>query len=64
MIHLFDDCFNNNIVSNPDDIKSILDRIYKHIENSFEILKRSHQIGLQPLRQLTTQNINFIWTIK
>lgn len=54
MIHLFDDCFNNNIVSNPDDIKSILDRIYKHIENSFEIFKT-----LAPNRVTASQAANY-----
>ncbi len=54
MIHLFDDCFNNNIVSNPDDIKSILDRIYNHIENSFEIFKT-----LAPNRVTASQAANY-----
>lgn len=54
MVHLFDDCFNNNIVSNPDDIKPILDRIYKHIENSFEIFKT-----LAPNRVTASQAANY-----
>ncbi len=54
MIHLFDDCFNNNNVSNPDDIKSILDRIYKHVENSFEIFKT-----LAPNRVTASQAANY-----
>lgn len=54
MIHLFDDCFNDNNVTNPDDIKSILDRIYKHIENSFEIFKT-----LAPNRVTASQAANY-----
>lgn len=54
IIQLFDDCFNSNIVINPDDIKSILDPINKNIENSFEIFKT-----IAPNRVTASQAVNY-----
>jgi hypothetical protein len=54
MVHLYDDCFNENQVINPEKTDLILDRVFKHIEDSFDYFKT-----LAPNRVTASQAVNY-----
>jgi hypothetical protein len=54
MIHLYDDCYNNSEVVNPTDENLILEKIYMHIDNSFDLFKT-----LAPNRVTASQAANY-----
>lgn len=54
MIHVYDDCYNNNEVANPVDINLILEKMYKHIEDSFSLFRT-----LAPNRVTASQAANY-----
>src|SRR5690606_17294037 len=54
MVHLFDDCYNDNQVINPQKIESILEKVFKHIEDSFYYFKT-----LAPNRVTASQSANY-----
>lgn len=54
MVHLYDDCFNENQVINPEKKDIILDRVFKHIEDSFDYFKT-----LAPNRVTASQAANY-----
>lgn len=54
MVHLYDDCYNNSKLTNPKDEKLILEKMYKHIENSFDLFKT-----LAPNRVTASQAVNY-----
>lgn len=54
MVHLYDDCYNNSEVVNPKDENLILKKMYRHIENSFDLFKT-----LAPNRVTASQAANY-----
>lgn len=54
IIHLYDDCFNENSLPNPKNKKLIVERIYKHIGDSFEVFRT-----LAPNRVTASQAANY-----
>ena len=54
MVHLYDDCFNEIQVINPEKTDLILDRVFKHIEDSFDYFKT-----LAPNRVTASQAANY-----
>lgn len=54
MLHMYDDCYNNEDITNPKKIDVVLDKMYQYIENSFEIFKT-----LAPNRVTASQAANY-----
>lgn len=54
MVHLYDDCYNKGEVVNPKDENLILEKMYRHIENSFDLFKT-----LAPNRVTASQATNY-----
>jgi len=54
MVHLFDDCYDNENIANSDDIKLILEKAYKYIEDSFKLFET-----LAPNRVTASQAANY-----
>lgn len=54
MVHLYDDCFNENKVINPQKTELILVKVFKHIEDSFDYFKT-----LAPNRVTASQAANY-----
>lgn len=54
MVHLFDDCYKQNKVINPKDAELILDKVFKHINDSFNLFKT-----LAPNRVTASQAANY-----
>ncbi|MDV3663309.1 hypothetical protein CMU51_04470 [Elizabethkingia anophelis] len=54
MVHLYDDCYNNSEVINPENENLILEKMYKHIKNSFDLFKT-----LAPNRVTASQASNY-----
>lgn len=54
MVHLYDDCYNNSELVNPKDENVILEKMYRHIENSFDLFKT-----LAPNRVTASQAANY-----
>lgn len=54
MVHLFDDCYNESQVLNPQNIELILEKVFTHIEDSFDFFKT-----LAPNRVTASQAANY-----
>lgn len=54
MLHMYDDCFRNNEIQNPKDKNFIVEKIYKYIDESFNIFKT-----LAPNRVTASQSANY-----
>lgn len=54
IIHLYDDCYNNEHITNPSDIDIILKKLYQHLNESFDLFKT-----LAPNRVTASQAANY-----
>ena len=54
IIHLYDDCYNNEHITNPSDIDIILKKLYQYINESFDLFKT-----LAPNRVTASQAANY-----
>ncbi|WP_407518410.1 hypothetical protein [Elizabethkingia anophelis] len=54
MIHLYDDCYNNEDITNPSNMDVILEKLYQHINESFDLFKT-----LAPNRVTASQATNY-----
>ena len=54
MIHLYDECYNNGNVTNPENLNLILEKMYHHIDSSFALFKT-----LAPNRVTASQAVNY-----